>query len=157
QQRQHFHQARAALGAEHQSRRRTARDLLVDPGSVPQAQGWPARRGLSDRMRIAYVTPYQGPTLLRRRPIVRNRSMSNRIKIELIATLLQSHGHDVELISQGEVVEHRCTFYPAFSEPELFHPRIPIDYASALPIRRLNGLWSSLRTLQLLTARHRVA
>ena len=108
-------------------------------------------------MRIAYVTPYQGPTLLKRRPIVRNRSMSNRIKIELIATLLHTHGHDVELISQGEVVEHRCTFYPAFSESELFHPRIPIDYASALPIRRLNGLWSSLRTLQLLTARHRVA
>ena len=35
-------------------------------------------------MRIAYVAPYQGPTLVNRRPIVRNRSMSNRVKIELI-------------------------------------------------------------------------
>ena len=52
-------------------------------------------------MRIAYVAPYQGPTLLTRRPIVRNRSMSNAVKIELIATLLRERSHDVEVISQG--------------------------------------------------------
>jgi glycosyltransferase involved in cell wall biosynthesis len=105
-------------------------------------------------MRIAYVTPYQGSTLLKQRPIVRNRSMSNRIKIELIASLLQN-SHEVEIISQGEVVDNSWTFYPAFSEPERFHPQIPIYYGSALPIRRLNGLWSNRRTLQILTGRHR--
>lgn len=81
--------------------------------------------------------------------------MSNRVKIELIATLLRESSHDVEIISQGEVIESACTFYPAFSEPERFHLDIPIHYASALPIRRLNGLWSNARTLHILKDRHR--
>lgn len=106
-------------------------------------------------MRIAYIAPYQGPTLLKRRPIVRNRSMSNRVKIELIATLLQECSHEVEIISQGEVIEPSCTFYPSFSEPERFHPQIPIYYGSVLPVRRLNGLWSNTWTLNILKNRHR--
>ena len=106
-------------------------------------------------MRIAYVAPYQGPTLLKRRPIVRNRSMSNAVKIELIASLLRARSHDVEILSQGEVVESAWTFYPAFSEEERFHPQIPIHYGSVVPVRRLNGLWSTHRTLQLLKERHR--
>jgi glycosyltransferase involved in cell wall biosynthesis len=107
-------------------------------------------------MRIAYVAPFQGATLLKRRPIVLNRSMSNRVKIELIATLLRSGSHDVEIISQGEVVEPALTFYPAFSETELFHPDIPVHYGSVLPIRHLNGLWSNAQTLHVLKERHRV-
>jgi glycosyltransferase involved in cell wall biosynthesis len=106
-------------------------------------------------MRIAYITPYQGPTLVKRRPIVRNRSMSNRIKIELIASLLAGNSHDVEIISQGEVVDYSWTFYPSFREPEPFHPSIPIYYGSVLPVRRLNGLWSNARTLRILKERHR--
>src|SRR5262245_23183835 len=101
-------------------------------------------------MRIAYVTPYQGPTLVKRRPIVRNRSVSNKIKIELIATLLRASSHDVEIISQGEVIEPALTFYPGFSEEERFHPEIPIYYGSVLPIRRLNGFWSDGSTLRIL-------
>jgi glycosyltransferase involved in cell wall biosynthesis len=106
-------------------------------------------------MRIAYVVPYQGPTLLQRRPIFRNRSMSNKTKIELIATLLRAASHDVEIISQGEVIELSCSFYPSFCEPNRFHPEIPVYYASALPIRRLNGLWSNARMLDILKRRHR--
>lgn len=108
-------------------------------------------------MRIAYVAPYHGPALLRRRPIVRNRSMASATKIELIAGLLRASGHEVEIISQGAVIELALTFYPSFAEPELFHPEIPIYYGSVLPIRRLNGLWSNARTLHLFKARHRVA
>src|SRR5713226_406747 len=107
-------------------------------------------------MRIAYLTTYQGPTLVKRRPIVRNRSLSNKIKIELIASMLRANSHEVEVISQGEVVEHRLKFYPSFSEPERFDSRIPVYYSSALPIRRLNCLWSNLRMLRLFKARHRV-
>jgi glycosyltransferase involved in cell wall biosynthesis len=92
---------------------------------------------------------------VKRRPIVRNRSMSNRIKIELIASLLGGNSHDVEIISQGEVVDHSWTFYPSFSEPERFDPCIPIYYGSVLPIRRLNGLWSNTQTLRILKERHR--
>lgn len=106
-------------------------------------------------MRIAYITPYQGATLLKRRPIIRNRSMSNRIKIELIATSLRAASHDIEVISQGEVIESSCSFYPSFSEPDRFHPEIPIYYASVLPIRRLNGIWSDARVLHLFKERHR--
>src|SRR5437667_2549224 len=106
-------------------------------------------------MRIAYVAPYQGPTLVNRRPIVRNRSMSNRIKIELIATLLRENSHDVEIISQGEVVEPAWRFYPSFSEPERFHADIPVYYGSVLPIRGLNGFWSNARTLHILKKRHK--
>src|SRR5215467_8406878 len=108
-------------------------------------------------MRLAYVTTYQGPLLVKERPTLRNRSLSNTIKIELIASLLRESSHDVEVISQGEVVDHKLGFYPSFSEPQRFHPEIPVHYASALPIRRLNGLWSSLRTLQLFKSRHRAA
>jgi glycosyltransferase involved in cell wall biosynthesis len=95
--------------------------------------------------------------LLRRRPIVRNRSMASATKIELIARLLRSSSHDVEVISQGAVIEHAWTFYPSFIEPEPFHPEIPVHYGSVLPIRRLNGLWSNVRTLNVFKARHRVA
>lgn len=105
-------------------------------------------------MRIAYVTPYQGPTVLERRPIVRNRSMSNRAKIELIAQLLHEQGHDVEILSHGEVIEPHLKFYPGFSEPAPFHPEIPVTYISSLPVRRVNGLWASLAMLRLFKRRH---
>jgi glycosyltransferase involved in cell wall biosynthesis len=108
-------------------------------------------------VRIAYITPYQGSTLLKRRPIVKNRSMSNRIKIELIAQLLHGSGHDVEVFSHGEVDTSDFRFYPAFEEPEPFHPRIPVHYISSLAIRRVYGLWASLRMLELLNGRHRVS
>jgi len=66
-------------------------------------------------------------------------------------------GHDVEIISQGEVIDPAWTFYPSFAEPEPFHQEVVVHYASILPVRRLNGLWSNARTLHLLKARHRVA
>jgi glycosyltransferase involved in cell wall biosynthesis len=108
-------------------------------------------------MRIAYIAPYQGPALVKQRPIVRNLSLAARMKVEVIAALLQRSSHDVEIFSQGEVVERGLKFYPAFCEPEPFHPDIPIYYASALPVRFLNAIWSSLRTVRLFRARHRAA
>src|SRR6266496_1542341 len=107
-------------------------------------------------MRIAYITPYQGSTLVQRRPIVRNRSVSNRIKIELVAQLLQANGHEVEIISHGEVTEHKLRFYPGFWETELSHPEIPIYYVSSLPFRRINGFWAGWQALRFLKKRHRV-
>jgi glycosyltransferase involved in cell wall biosynthesis len=106
-------------------------------------------------VRIAYVTPYQGPTLIKRRPIVGNRSMSNRIKIELIAQLLHANGHDVEVFSYGEVDAPELRFYPGFEEPQRFHPAIPVHYLSALPIRRVYGPWVRQRMRALLDRRHR--
>jgi hypothetical protein len=108
-------------------------------------------------MRIAYIAPYKGPTLVAQRPVVKNLSLSNTIKIELIGQLLRSRSHEVDIISLGEVVEPHCRFYPAFQETELFHPEIPIYYASALPIRFLSGYWSSRSMIRFFAARHRTA
>ena len=107
-------------------------------------------------MRIAYITPYQGPTLEQRRPIARNRSLSNRIKIELVAQLLQANGHEVEIISDGAVIELGPRFYPGFWETELSHPDIPVYYVSSLPIRRINGFWAGWQAARFLKKRHRV-
>jgi hypothetical protein len=108
-------------------------------------------------MRIAYIAPYKGPTLVEQRPVVRNLSLSNTIKIELIAQLLRSRSHEVDIISSGEVVESHFRLYPAFYETQLFHPQISIHYASALPIRFLNGFWSSTAMLRFFKRRHRTS
>jgi glycosyltransferase involved in cell wall biosynthesis len=106
-------------------------------------------------MRIAYIAPYQGPTLIQRRPIINNRSLAGTTKMETIAKLLRAASHEVEIISQGEVVHLEAKFHPGFRETELFDPQIPVFYASSLPVRFLNGYWSDFRTLNLFKARHK--
>lgn len=106
-------------------------------------------------MRIAYIAPYQGPGLVKRRPIIRNLSLAARIKINLIAESLQRASHSVEILSQGEVVDHQFRFYSGFREPELFDQSIPISYSSAFPAKFLNGLWSSVTLLNLFKKSHR--
>jgi glycosyltransferase involved in cell wall biosynthesis len=101
-------------------------------------------------MRIAYVANYQGPTVVARRPIIRNLSMSNRVKVELIARLLHRQSHELVVISPGEPSEPRVWPYAAFREPDPFDPDIPVHYASALRVRRVTGIWSSLSMLRLL-------
>ena len=108
-------------------------------------------------MRIAYVAPYQGPALARRRPILGNMSLGGRTKIALLASLLRSRAHDVEILSQGEVVERALRYYPAFVEPELDSAAYRVRYASAMPVRFLNAAWSSMSTVRLFKERHRAA
>jgi len=107
-------------------------------------------------MRIAYIAPYQGLGLVKSRPSLGNFSLGGRVKIELIAELLQTSSHTIEILSQGEVIERRLKFYPAFREPEPFHTDIPVHYASAFPVTFLNGS-SSMSLLHIFKARHRVA
>lgn len=95
--------------------------------------------------------------MVKSRPVVRNFSLGGRAKVQLIAELLQKNSHDVEILSQGEVIDYRLKVYPAFREPESFHRHIPVYYSSALPVRYLNGSWSSLSLLRLFKERHRVA
>jgi glycosyltransferase involved in cell wall biosynthesis len=108
-------------------------------------------------MRIAYIAPYQGLGLVKSRPSLRNFSLGGRMKIELIAELLQTTSHTIEILSQGEVIERQLKFYPAFREPEPFHADIPSYYSSAFPVRFLSGFWSSHSALRLFKARHRVS
>ena len=106
-------------------------------------------------MRIAYVAPYQGPTVVARRPITRNNSLAAKVKIELVAELLKKSGHNVEVISQGEVVENSLKFYQGFREAAPFDPDIPVEYSSTVTARFINIIWSSIATLQRLRVRHR--
>jgi glycosyltransferase involved in cell wall biosynthesis len=105
-------------------------------------------------MRIAYIAPYQGPLLRRSRPIVANLALAANLKISLIAQLLTENGHEVEILSQGEVVEPRAKLYPALEEP-LCGTTVQVSYCSALPIRHLNGIWSTFEMLKLLRRKHR--
>jgi glycosyltransferase involved in cell wall biosynthesis len=108
-------------------------------------------------MRIAYIAPYQGPELLKRRPVLRNLALAGNVKVELIAELLRRADHDVDVISQGEVVEEQIQFYRAFSEPRPFHPEVRVRYPSAVPVKFINGLWSSWKTLSLFKQMHRAS
>jgi hypothetical protein len=108
-------------------------------------------------MRIAYLAPYKGPTVVERRPLLKSLSLSNTVKIELVAKLLHEASHEIEIFSEGEVVESQLAFFPAFYEPKRFHDDIPIYYSSVLPVRYCNGLWSSSSMLRQLKARHRQA
>jgi glycosyltransferase involved in cell wall biosynthesis len=107
-------------------------------------------------MRIAYVAPYQGPELVKKRPTLHNLSLAARVKIQLIAELLHRNSHDVEIISQGDVDTFQCRYYAPFAESERFHPDIPIYYASAFPVRYVSGFWESAAVRRLLQARHDV-
>lgn len=108
-------------------------------------------------MRIAYIAPYQGPGLISSRPIVRNLALAGNLKIELVAELLHQGGHDIEILSQGEVIERRFRIYSGFRERSPYHSKIPVYYASVLPVKFVNILWSSQRTLALFKERHRAA
>src|SRR5260221_413837 len=110
----------------------------------------------SSPMRIAYIAPYQGPALVKTRSIIRNLSLGSNTKIELIAGLLQKHSHNVEILSQGEVVVRQFKSYPGFQEPDAFDPNIPVHYGLAFPVRFLNGWSSSMSLLRIFKARHRV-
>src|SRR6266700_2636140 len=108
-------------------------------------------------MRIALLGLYQGPSLVKSRPTLRNKSMSRQLKIELVASALHGNGASVEILSSGEVIDHEFRLYPEFSEAEPFHPRIPIHYSSALAVRWLNGAWSDSQLLRLFKTRHQVS
>jgi glycosyltransferase involved in cell wall biosynthesis len=86
-----------------------------------------------------------------------NLGLAANLKIELISELLSNTGNEVEILSQGEVVERRLKFYRAFAEPKPADRRIPVFYASALPIRFVNGVWSAFQTLRLFYQRLRVS
>jgi glycosyltransferase involved in cell wall biosynthesis len=108
-------------------------------------------------MRIAYIAPYQGPDLLKRRPTLRNLALAGNLKIELIAELLRRGNHDVDVLSQGEVVDQRFQFFGGFIERQPFHSEILVRYASAVPIRFVNGFWSAWKTLSVFKEMHRAS
>src|SRR5262249_30621130 len=95
--------------------------------------------------------------LINSRPSLGNLALAGNLKIELVAELLHEGAHNIEILSQGEVVERGLKIYPGFREQNPYHPNVSVYYASALPVRFVNGLWSSQRTLALFKRRHRAA
>lgn len=105
-------------------------------------------------MRIAYIAPYQGPALRAARPSLGNLALAGNLKIELIAELLTRQGHDVEILSQGEVVQRGALYYPPIAEELAASTTVPVRYASSVPVRFVNGRWSSWRLDALFRERH---
>jgi glycosyltransferase involved in cell wall biosynthesis len=68
--------------------------------------------------------------------------------------LLRRAGHEVEIISAGDVAKRGCQFHAGFFENKPFEKDIPVYYSSALSIRFVAGLWSSMSMLRHLRARH---
>jgi glycosyltransferase involved in cell wall biosynthesis len=86
-----------------------------------------------------------------------NLSLAANTKIPLIADLLIRSGHVTEVISPGEIVQHHFRYFRGFDESMPAPRGVRVYYASALPIRRLNGLWAMFSTTRLFKARHRTA
>jgi hypothetical protein len=55
-----------------------------------------------------------------------NLALAGNLKIELISELLARAGHDVEIISQGEVVENSSRFFSGFQETTPGERKIPV-------------------------------
>jgi glycosyltransferase involved in cell wall biosynthesis len=113
-------------------------------------------------MRIAYIANYQGADLVKSRPCQGNLSLAARVKIQLVAELLQKNSHEVEIISQGSLEPlvgadlFRFRFYRSFLESDRFHPDIQIHYLSALAIKFMTGVWESTQAQRLLRFRHKL-
>jgi len=108
-------------------------------------------------MHIAYISPYQGPQLLAKRPSVVNLSLACNMKTEVVSERLRRQGHSVEIVSPGQAQrELTLPYYRGFAEPTRGGNGIPVFYPSCVPVRFVTGWWSALRTLALFKARHRV-
>ena len=106
-------------------------------------------------MHIAYISPYQGPQLLARRPSVVNLSLACNMKTEVVSELLRRQGHSVEIVSPGQA-ERQLTILSRIRRANTCRGREPSIYPSCVPVRFVTGWWSALRTLALFKARHRV-
>src|SRR5688572_8500193 len=100
-------------------------------------------------MRIAFIAPYQGTTLCEHRPITSNFGLGATAKMRILAELLRRSSHEVEIFSQGEVIESKLTYYPPLVEAAASAGEIPVRYASAVPLRGFNALWSTRSLLRL--------
>ncbi|OAI55807.1 hypothetical protein AYO49_01015 [Verrucomicrobiaceae bacterium SCGC AG-212-N21] len=111
----------------------------------------------STPMHIAYVSHYQGPQVLVKRPSVVNLSLACNMKTEVVSDLLRRQGHSVEIVSPGQAGRESTTkYYRGFSEQTPGAEGSPVFYPSCIPVRFVTGWWSALRTLALFKARHRV-
>src|SRR5687767_1708798 len=106
-------------------------------------------------MRIAFIAPYQGTTLCERRPITGNFGLGATAKMRILAELLRRSSHEVEIFSQGEVIDSKVTYYPRLSEWATAAGEIPVRYASAIPLRGVNALWSTTSLRRLFKKHHR--
>ena len=106
-------------------------------------------------MRIAIIAPYQGTALCQHRPITGNFGLGATAKIRILAELLRHSDHEVEIFSQGEVIDSKVTYYPRLSESATSTGDIPVHYASAIPLRGVNALWSTTSLRRLVKAHHR--
>ena len=104
-------------------------------------------------MKIIYVNSYQCPDVIAQRLMQRNRAVGGSRKIDLISRLLQSHGHEVTILSSGIPAERSGRWYNAFESTSAVTskergPRVL--YASGLDIKYLNHFVAVLSAFSLI-------
>lgn len=104
-------------------------------------------------MKILYINSYQGPDVIAQRVMQRNSAIGGTRKVELISRLLQSHGHEVTILSSGIPAERSGRWYNSFEETSVdgskeLGPRVL--YAAGLDIRYLNYFVAVLSAFSLI-------
>jgi len=101
-------------------------------------------------MRILYIASYQGPDIVVRRRMIRNRSLGGSRKIELISNMLHRQGHDVTILSSGIPAERSGRFYRAFESTTTGIPGkgVRVLYAGGLDVRFLNYAFAILSSIK---------
>jgi len=99
-------------------------------------------------MKVLYIANFQGPELIKRRNIRRNRSLAGTPKMCAIITALVSLGHDVEIYSTGTSAEWTGKIYRSFGENIAASERmVPIHYSWCLDLPILNRYTSTFSLL----------
>lgn len=99
-------------------------------------------------MKVLYVAGFQGPELIRKRHIVRNRSLAGTAKTRAIAAALAKCGHDVTIYSVGVAAECSAKIYRAFEEKITVPGRIvPVYYSCCLDLPVMNRYTSTFSLL----------
>lgn len=93
-------------------------------------------------MRVLYLANYQGPALVQRRRIVRNRALGGSTTIESISRALANRGHEITLLSMGTPAERTGRVY-GWQREQIRTSRgaVRVTYLPAIDLPVLN-LWA---------------
>lgn len=91
-------------------------------------------------MKIAYIAGYQGPELIKKRTVIKNRALAGTRKIGMVITALSKAGHDVTVLSHGIDANNNFRYSKSFSEE--IENNVFITYASSFGCKGLNVLFA---------------
>jgi glycosyltransferase involved in cell wall biosynthesis len=100
-------------------------------------------------MKILYIANYQGPELIHKRNIKKNRSLAGSAKIQAIATALKELGHEITICSTGVSAQRSATLFRAFEEQlPTSNSHIPVIYSSCWDLPVFNFYTAAISLLR---------